>query len=197
MLGIRCSWFRLCTKCMDPSAVSAAMAVSLVPFDVNFSLTFGEFVPKTYRSPIISSGSLKLQSWASIRNAVINFSAVSDEPGKNMICFWTYVTPKTFVVCSLFLPSSSEMSHHVTTFVDIPSLLTDPDEQTAAVLLVCSAFERSCKHLLDALLETPPFFFGFFRVVAFRLHNRAFDPAQRNVSEVFGLSLTPCNSREL
>ena len=83
---------------MDPSAVSAAMAVSwawedscdlaisialpsvnLAPFEINFSLTLSEFVPKTIRSGIISSGPLKSQSWARIRNAVMNFSAVSDE----------------------------------------------------------------------------------------------------------------------
>ena len=76
---------------------------SLVTSEVKFSLTLSGFVLKTILSPIASSGSLKLQSWASICNAVINFSAVSDGPGKNVICFWTYATPKTFVVCSLFL----------------------------------------------------------------------------------------------
>ena len=61
---------------------------------LNFSLTLSDFVTKTIRSPIISSGSLKLQSWDRIRNAPINFFAVSDEPGKHMICCCTYVTPK-------------------------------------------------------------------------------------------------------
>ena len=92
------SWFRLCTKCIDPSAVSAAMALSwaredscdlaisialssvnLALFEINFSLTLGEFVPNTIRSRIIFSGSLKSQSWARIRNAVMNFSAVCDD----------------------------------------------------------------------------------------------------------------------
>ena len=54
-------------------------SVSLAPCEINFSLTLSEFVPKTIRSLIISSGFLKLQSWARIRNAVMNFSAVSDE----------------------------------------------------------------------------------------------------------------------
>ena len=83
---------------MDPSAVSGTMAVSwaqedscdlaifiasssvnLTPFEINFSLTLSEFVPKAIRSRIISSGSLKSQSWARIRNAVMTLSAVSDE----------------------------------------------------------------------------------------------------------------------
>ena len=44
------------------------------------------------------------------------------------------------------------------------------------------------------LLETVPV---FFRVIAFPLHNRAFDAALHHISEVFGLLLKPCNSREL
>ena len=87
-----------CAKYMDPSAVSAAMAVSwawedacdlaiskissstsLAPFEINFSLTLSEFVLKTIQSLIISSGSLKSGSWARIHNAMMNFSAISDE----------------------------------------------------------------------------------------------------------------------
>ena len=61
-------------------AISIALSrVRLVPLEINFSLALSELVPKTIRSLIISSGSLKSQSWARIRSAVMNFSAVSDE----------------------------------------------------------------------------------------------------------------------
>ena len=92
------SWFRICTKCINPSAVSVAMAInwawedfcylavstalsslSMAQFVINFSLTLNTFVPKTIRSLIISSGSLKSQSWAIICNVVTNSSSASDE----------------------------------------------------------------------------------------------------------------------
>ena len=61
-------------------AISITLSrVRLAPLEINFSLTLSELVPKTIRSLIISSRSLKSQSWARIRNAVMNFSAVSDE----------------------------------------------------------------------------------------------------------------------
>ena len=61
-------------------AISIALSsVNLAPFEINFSLTLSEFVLKTIWSQIISSGSLKSQSGARIPNAVMNFSAVSDD----------------------------------------------------------------------------------------------------------------------
>ena len=53
-------------------------SVNLAPFEINLSLTLSESVPKTIRSRIISSGSLKSQPWTRIHNALVNFSAVSD-----------------------------------------------------------------------------------------------------------------------
>ena len=54
-------------------AISIALSrVRLAPLEINFSLTLSELVPKTMRSLIISSGSLKSQSWARLRSASCN-----------------------------------------------------------------------------------------------------------------------------
>ena len=57
----------------------ALSSTSLAPFEINYPLTLIKFVLKTIQSLIISSESLKSKSWARICNAVMNFSAVSDE----------------------------------------------------------------------------------------------------------------------
>ena len=106
---------------MDPSAFSAAMAVSwawedsydlaisislsrvrLAPLEITFSLTLSDIVPKTIRSLIISSGSFKSQSWARIRSAVMNFSAVSYE---SWVRQWKLILAKTGFALGFTWPS--------------------------------------------------------------------------------------------
>ena len=187
------SWFCLRIKCMGPSAVSAAMAVSwawedscdlaisialssvnLAPFEINFSLTLSEFVSKTTRSLITSSGS---QPWAWISSDLMNFYAVS------MLILGLdsgiWICRIADLLCdlrdsqnvrSMFLISYGHRRRCQTTCCRYPFHLTDPVEQIAAFLLFCSRFERFWKHHLDVLLETPPV---FVQVVNFPLHNWA------------------------
>ena len=68
------AWKTLLFAC-DLAISIALSSVNLAPFEINFSLTLSEFHSEDY----FSFGSLKSQSWARIRNAVMNFSAVSDE----------------------------------------------------------------------------------------------------------------------
>ena len=55
---------------------TAFSRVSVEPLAISFSFTLVELVPNTMRSRIMSSRSLKAQSWAGMRSAVMNFSSV-------------------------------------------------------------------------------------------------------------------------
>ena len=62
-------------------AMSTALSrVGMEPFAVSSSLTLVELVPNTRQSCNMLSGSLKSQSWARVRSAVMTFPTVLDGP---------------------------------------------------------------------------------------------------------------------